>query len=103
MFRIEKSFSEKGVDLKLSGYLTGQKVREELSNCFTLLMETKHKNINIDLEKVSQIDSRSIGTVVGLHLECKEKNIGLKIVNPSDHIKKVLKSANIHKVIPISD
>ncbi len=59
------------------------------------------KQIVLDLEKVTFVDSSALGLLVICHQNLKNKKIPFYLMNPQTYVKQVLDLANIEKMIPI--
>ena len=68
---------------------------------FEKLKQHEGKEINIDMSKVSYIDSTGIGFLISIYRESKKLKSTLNFFNFKDNVFKVLKMTNLDKVLPI--
>ena len=59
------------------------------------------KQVVLNLEKVTFVDSSALGLLVICHQNLKNKKVPFCLVNPQTYVKQVLDLANIGKMIPI--
>ncbi len=59
------------------------------------------KQVVLNLEKVTFVDSSALGLLVICHQNLKNKNVPFFLLNPQTYVKQVLDLANIGKMIPI--
>jgi len=87
------------VQLKIRGSLSGtQSSTVQLFETISIEVEKNAKEITLDMKEVIFLDSMSIGLLVGSLLKCQENNIGFRISNIPDHIKKILDTTNLKKI-----
>ncbi len=61
---------------------------------------TSAHHIVINLRDVTSMDSAALGFLALAHLNLMEKKVGLSLVAPPKHIKRILEQANFTKLIP---
>ena len=67
-------------------------------------METKMQDVFVDLKECESMDSTFIGVITSLTLKYSEKGkLHLKLLNLSDHLKKILKTLGLLNVLRISN
>jgi anti-sigma B factor antagonist len=69
-----------------------------LRNKFQELLEGGAKNILLNLEKVSYMDSAGIGELVACYKRAKEKDGTVKLLNPSGKVYDLLQLTKLEEV-----
>ena len=72
-------------------------VREELDSSFS---NNFFKQVILDLNGLSFMDSTGIGVLIGRYKKLKEKNIPIFLSKPSNHVDKILKMTAIYDIMP---
>ena len=80
------------LDQHTSGY-----VKNEIDK---ILLQNISKQVILDLKKLSFMDSTGIGVLIGRYKKMKEKNVPIFILNPSNHIDKILNMTAIYQIMP---
>lgn len=78
--------------------LTG--ASSELSALVAAMEARGDKKVLIDLSKVSRIDSAGLGALMGAYTHAIRNSGVLKVLHPSDQVKKVLSITRIDSVLP---
>lgn len=95
--------SDEEVIVKPSGsidFSNAQKLKKDLLDVF----ESGYKEVRLNFEKVSRIDSSGLGKLLLFHKRLREKNGKLIIENvKSNYVKNMFDVINLHKVIEIKD
>ncbi len=98
---INKAKTEQGICITIRGSLSGtQNSTVKLFESVSVEIEKDHKQIMLDIENVSYIDSMSIGLLVGVLLKCKERGKDFKFKSVPEHIKNALDSVNLKLIFP---
>jgi stage II sporulation protein AA (anti-sigma F factor antagonist) len=64
--------------------------------------ESGAKQVEVVMEQLSYIDSSGIGMLLVLNDRCQEQSIALSLARPQGQVAKILRVANIDKMIPIA-
>ncbi|GJL56642.1 MAG: hypothetical protein NPIRA02_37740 [Nitrospirales bacterium] len=62
---------------------------------------TRVHHIIVNMRDVTAMDSSALGFFALAHLTLAEKHVGISLVAPPTHIKKILVDANFTQLIPI--
>lgn len=90
-----------GIHFEVSGTLAGEDLTSiDFFDKLSESLSSKPKMINIDVSKLTHLDSISIGKLVRLLLNAKKSEIALKLINISDQLKEILDGANLKKAFP---
>ncbi|MGB0908777.1 MAG: STAS domain-containing protein [Nitrospirales bacterium] len=102
-FAMKAKLREDGVILFLFGKFDFS-VKEEFFHEMKT-HELNQRQVFIDLENVSFIDSAGIGILASFAKRCKKLNnrVDLKIVNPQGPVRDVLKLTNFSGLVPVVD
>ncbi len=97
-FEYDSSQAEELV-VHLKGNLTREevvKVRKEIEN---EVLSKVPKSITINLDGTSRIDTAGVALLVVLCRLCKARDIHFRIVNPDERIRKVVRLAQLEKLL----
>ena len=84
--------------MDVSGKITIGEGDVLLRNKFQELLEGGNKNILLNLEKVSYMDSAGIGELVACYKRAKEKEGVVKLLNPSGKVYDLLQLTKLEDV-----
>ena len=77
--------------VQLSGQLLYDEAGERLfRDEITSLVAAGERQIVIDLSEVTHMDSGSVGTLVAVHLHTLKRGGTIKLLNPSERVRRVL-------------
>jgi anti-sigma B factor antagonist len=78
---------------------------EESANLRHLVrdMLTEHKQVVLDLGKISYIDSSGLGVLVGLHTTAQKIGGGIKLANLNPRLKDMLQITKVFTVFEVYD
>ncbi|NMA80013.1 MAG: anti-sigma factor antagonist [Clostridiales bacterium] len=79
---------------------TAKGMREEIDNA---VERTQIKKLVLDFKNVSFMDSSGIGLVMGRYKIMEEVGGVVKVTNPSNHIKKVMRLAGLDRLAQIEN
>ena len=74
-----------------------KEVREKMDEW---LDKVEVKNVVMNMEKLSFMDSTGVGLMMGRYKKLKQQNVGLFIDKPNDQIDKVLRVSGLYRIIP---
>ena len=77
------------INYRLDSDLTSDNTKIMKKKIIDLMKE--NDDIILDLETIDYIDSIGLGMLVSLYKESLNRNISLKIKNPSDNVKKLFR------------
>ena len=97
---INKEYSVKDTEwhLNIEGEIdieTAKDLKSEIIKTF----EEKQSNIVLNFENVEYIDSTGLGSIIGAYGRMKEKGKNIYIINPKEHIKKLLNITGLDKIL----
>ncbi len=69
-----------------------------LKNEIMLAYEEKEDNIVLDFQKVKYLDSTGLGSIIGAYGKIKENGHQIEIINPKEHIVKLLKITGLDQI-----
>jgi anti-anti-sigma factor len=72
----------------------------QLFERMTVAVDQKPEEIVIDMQKVTYLDSMSLGLVIGVLLKCQPLKIKFRFINLPDAIYKMLESTSLKKAFP---
>ena len=75
----------------------------ELRAQISALVGAGERNILVDLSAVDHMDSGSVGTLVAVHLHTLKRGGRLKILNPSERVRRVLQMTRLESVFEVFD
>ena len=84
--------------LDVSGKVTIGEGDVILRNTFQEVLDSGTKNVLLNLEKVSYMDSAGIGELVACYKRAKEKNGVVKLLNPSGKVYDLLQLTKLEEV-----
>ncbi len=99
---INKRFSNGVVILDITGEIDLYNA-PEIKDIVNSLIEDKHFNLVINLEKVSYIDSSGIGALISSLSNLKKYQGGLKIINVFASVRKVFELTKLTSFFEIYD
>jgi anti-sigma B factor antagonist len=67
----------------------------------TALVASGDKQILIDLNQVTHMDSGSVGTLVAVHLHTLKRGGSIKLLNPSERVTRVLHITRLESIFDI--
>ena len=67
------------------------------------LVGAGERNILVDLSGVSHMDSGSVGTLVSVHLHTLKRGGQLKLLRPSERVRRVLQMTRLESVFDVFD
>ncbi|MBL8112526.1 MAG: STAS domain-containing protein [Acidobacteria bacterium] len=91
------------VIVDLEGRLVGGVGDEILREVTNELLAENFKNILLNLEKVTSIDSAGVGELVASHKICERFGAELHLLNPHERVKKSLHVSAILPVFKVHD
>jgi len=65
------------------------------------LQEKQVRNLILNLEKVSFVDSSGLGVIIGRYKKVQEKNGSMFIVGAQPVVEKILTLSGINKLVPL--
>ena len=96
VFSIHLDSSSGDPVLKCSGRLTCETSGLFRSEVKKLLSERKH--IHVDLSGLHFMDSSGLGTILSCYVSAKSAGCELKLENPSNHVRELLKMTHLASV-----
>lgn len=69
-------------------------LREELKT----MLEEKTAVVEMDIKELSYIDSTGLGVIIGTYKRMEEKGLSLKLRNPAENVKKLLKITGLDRI-----
>jgi anti-anti-sigma factor len=98
---IERKETDKEITFSIYGSLSGKKDSTiSLFETISRELENAPKDIIMDIENTSLVDSIAIGLLVGILIKCKKHNIKFKFINVPPYIYKALESTHLISVFP---
>ena len=94
-------YSEGVLTVKLNGEIDHHSVRDIRSEIDRQICFYRAREVTLDLESVSFMDSSGLGLILGRYTRVKENGGNLKVSNPGKSAFRVLKLAGTDKLIPI--
>lgn len=88
---------------ELHGRLIFEEGDEVLRECVASLIKTGPLSLLLDLRNVGYMDSAGIGAVVEAYLRLTRRGGQLKLLAPSDHVRRVLDITRLSTVLDIYD
>ena len=64
------------------------------------LAKVKVKNVILNMEQLTFMDSTGVGLILGRYKKLKQQNVGLFIDKPNEQIDKVLRVSGLYGIIP---
>lgn len=92
---------EKTLLVRARGEFAGMEVLESEARILGAMEKEKRPRVVIDLKDVSYIDSAGIGVLYKCAKKAGELRLQLALMRPTEDVKKILKTAAVHKVIEI--
>jgi anti-anti-sigma factor len=69
----------------------------------SFIEKSEDKTIMIDFSRTEFIDSSSISELIMLQRQLRKDNRTLRICNPSDALRKIMKIVQLNRIIPIDE
>jgi anti-sigma B factor antagonist len=88
---------------ELHGRLIFEDGDEVLRDCIRSLIKTGPLSLLVDLQDVSYMDSAGIGALVEGYLRLTRRGGEMKLLRPSDHVRRVLDITRLSTVLDIYD
>lgn len=101
--RITENQSDGVTVLALSGHLVMGEESQQLKRQVEALVEQSQTNVIMHMEGVAYIDSFGVGELVSCVTIMKKNGGMLKLVNPTQFVREVLRVTHLDTVIPIFD
>lgn len=95
------ALSEGELTVSLNGEIDHHSVREIRVEIDRQIFFHHAKNVVLDLENVTFMDSSGLGLILGRYTRVKENGGSFKVRNPGKSAERVLKLAGTDKIIPI--
>ena len=89
--------------LSLSGDLTLDKTVRPLRDEDWALLAEGHQKILLDLRSVRYLDSSAVGDLVASLKECLIRGAEMKLLSPSESVRRILSLTAVSKMIQIHD
>ena len=84
----------------LQGRVTIGRANDLLRNQLRELIEEGTNKILLNLTDVTQLDSSSLSTIVGVFISLKRRDGSLKLLGPQGNVRLVLETVHLLDVIP---
>lgn len=68
----------------------------------TKLFLTRPRELVLDLQRVSFMDSAGLGLILGRYTKAAELGVGFRLVHPNVQVQKILDLAGLERLIPIT-
>lgn len=65
-----------------------------------MLDESEFREVILDLNELSFMDSTGIGVFIGRYKKCKAKHIPIFICNPSMHAEQIFNMTGLYEIMP---
>ena len=91
------------VTVKLIGEIDISTVSELKDKLYHLVDENEDKNMRLDCEDLTYIDSTGLGALVGVLKKVKNNHKDIHIINMKNHIKKLFIITGLDKVFIIEE
>jgi|SRR3712207_3523808 len=72
---------------------------EQLKSKLKGNLEEKLSDINIDMSKLSYIDSTGVGVIVGIMKNLRSNGKDIKIINAKDNVRKIFSITGLDQII----
>lgn len=73
----------------------------QLKESFASIIEKENKEIIVDLEKVTYMDSTGLGVFIGALKSAKEKNSQLKLINIQDRVYRLFQITGLDDIMDL--
>jgi anti-sigma B factor antagonist len=89
--------------VELRGRLVADDGDTSFTNRITALLAFGHRNLLVDFGRVTYIDSGGVGALVSMYLRVTRHAGRLKLVRPSDRVRRVLQMTGLLDVFEVFD
>ena len=95
------NYSDGILTVKLNGEIDHHSVRGIRTEIDRQICFYRAREVLLDLGAVSFMDSSGLGLILGRYTRVKENGGTLKVCNPGDSARRVLRLAGTDKIIPV--
>jgi anti-sigma B factor antagonist len=89
--------------VELRGRLVADDGGTSFTNRITALLSFGHRNLLVDFGRVTYIDSGGVGALVSMFLRVARRGGRLKVLRPSDRVRRVLHMTGLLDVFEVFD
>ncbi len=100
--QIERSTVQSAVVVKLEGRFEFE-TRNEYKRLIGQIVQDGHRQLVLDLERVTFLDSSALGLLLLTDQNFKLKKGTFGLVKPTGYVRQVIELANLPRVIPVYD
>lgn len=87
--------------IRLEGPLNRETVPNAWPQQSRDLSDISGKDIQLDLHKVSHIDTAGLAWLVHVYKECRQRSLALTIINSPPSLHKLAKISNVEALLPL--